>query len=44
MTDENQPQSIVSFSHGEERLNLILLLDISRSMEKYIDEIAPNGP
>ncbi len=40
VTDENQPQSIVSFSHGEERLNLILLLDISGSMEKYIDEIA----
>lgn len=40
VTDENQPQSIVSFSHGEERLNLLLLLDISGSMQKYIDEIA----
>ncbi len=40
VTDENQPQSIVSFSHGDERLNLILLLDISGSMQKYIEEIA----
>jgi VWFA-related protein len=40
VTDENEPQSVVSFSHGEERLNLILLLDISGSMQKYIDEIA----
>ena len=40
VTDENQPQSIVSFSHGEERLNIILLLDISGSMQKYIEEIA----
>ncbi|HTA70086.1 MAG TPA: VWA domain-containing protein [Bryobacteraceae bacterium] len=40
VTDENQPQSIVHFSHGEERLNIILLLDISGSMQKYIDEIA----
>ena len=40
VTDENQPQGIVSFSHGEERLNIILLLDISGSMQKYIDEIA----
>jgi VWFA-related protein len=40
VTDENQPQSIVSFSHGEERLNIILLLDISGSMQKYIEDIA----
>lgn len=40
LTDENLPQSIISFSHGEERLNLILLLDISGSMQKYIEEIA----
>ena len=40
VTDESQPQSIVSFSHGEERLNIILLLDISGSMQKYINEIA----
>jgi VWFA-related protein len=40
VTDENQPQSVVSFSHGEERLNLILLLDISGSMQKHIEEIA----
>jgi VWFA-related protein len=40
LTDEGLPQPVVSFSHGEERLNLILLLDISGSMQKYIDEIA----
>jgi VWFA-related protein len=40
VTDESQPQTIVSFSHGEERLNLILLLDISGSMQRYIDDIA----
>jgi VWFA-related protein len=40
VTDENQPQSIVSFSHGDEPLNLILLLDISGSMQDYIEQIA----
>jgi VWFA-related protein len=40
VTDENEPQAVVSFSHGEERLNIILLLDISGSMQKYIEEIA----
>ncbi len=40
VTDESQPQAIVSFAHGEERLNLILLLDISGSMQRSIDEIA----
>lgn len=40
VTDEGQPQTIVSFSHGDDRLNLILLLDISGSMQKYIEQIA----
>jgi VWFA-related protein len=40
VTDEGQPQSIVSFAHGDEPVTLILLLDISGSMQKYIDEIA----
>jgi VWFA-related protein len=40
VTDEGQPQSIVSFAHGDEPVNLILLLDISGSMQKYIDEIS----
>jgi VWFA-related protein len=40
VTDEGQPQSIVSFSHGDEPVNLILLLDISGSMQKYIDQIS----
>ena len=40
VTDENQPQTLVSFSHGDEPLNLILLLDISGSMQSYIEQIA----
>src|ERR1700694_56732 len=40
VTDENQPQTIVSFSHGDEPLNLVLLLDISGSMQSYIEQIA----
>jgi len=40
VADEGQPQSIVSFSHGEEPVTLVLLLDISGSMQKYIDEIS----
>src|SRR6202049_845307 len=40
VTDETQPQTLVSFSHGEEPLNLVLLLDISGSMQSYIEQIA----
>lgn len=40
VADEGQPQSIVSFAHGDEPLNLIILLDISGSMQKYIDQMA----
>ena len=40
VTDEGQPQTLVSFSHGDEPLNLILLLDISGSMQKHIELIA----
>jgi VWFA-related protein len=40
IADEGQPQSIVSFSHGEEPLNLVLLFDISGSMQQYIEGIA----
>ena len=40
VTDEGQPQSIVSFAHGDEPLNLIILLDISGSMQKFIDQIS----
>jgi len=43
ITDEGQPQSIVSFAHGDEPVNLILLLDISGSMQKSIDEIAQDA-
>jgi VWFA-related protein len=43
VTDENQPQNILSFAHGDERLNLVLLLDVSDSMQKYIEQIAQNA-
>jgi VWFA-related protein len=40
VTDEGQPQNVVSFSNGDEQLNLILLLDISGSMQKNIELIS----
>ena len=40
VSDEGQPQSLVSFAHGDEPVTLILLLDISGSMQKHIDEIS----
>jgi VWFA-related protein len=40
VADEGQPQSIVSFAHGDEPVNLILLLDVSGSMQKFIDQIS----
>jgi VWFA-related protein len=38
--DEGQTQSIISFAHGDESLNLILLLDISGSMQTHIEQIS----
>jgi VWFA-related protein len=40
VTDDGQPQSIVSFAHGDEPVTLILLLDVSGSMQKYLDQIS----
>jgi VWFA-related protein len=40
VTDEGQAQPIVSFAHGDEPLNLIILFDVSGSMQKFIDQIA----
>jgi VWFA-related protein len=40
VTDEGQQQSLVAFEHGDERLNLLLLFDISGSMQQYIEQIA----
>jgi len=40
VSDEGQPQPLVSFAHGDEPVTLILLLDISGSMQKYVDEIS----
>lgn len=40
VTDEGAPQTIVAFAHGTERLSLLLLLDVSGSMQKYLNQIA----
>jgi len=40
VTDEGQPQSIIAFAHGDESLNLVLLFDISGSMQSHIEQIA----
>jgi VWFA-related protein len=38
--DENVPQKIVYFGRESEPLHLVLLLDVSGSMRKYIDQVA----
>jgi VWFA-related protein len=40
VTDEGRPQPIVDFAHGDEPVTLVLLLDVSGSMQKYIDQIS----
>jgi Ca-activated chloride channel family protein len=40
VTDEGQPQKIAYFAQDNEPLNLIVLLDISGSMQRYIAQIA----
>lgn len=40
VSDEGQRQALVSFAHGDEPLNLLLLFDISGSMQTYIEQIA----
>ena len=40
VTDEGHLQTIAYFAHENEPLNLLLLLDISGSMQKYITQIA----
>jgi VWFA-related protein len=40
VSDETKPQSIISFQHGDEPVNLLLLLDISGSMQPVIQQIA----
>jgi Ca-activated chloride channel homolog len=40
IADEGHPQSIVSFDHGDEPVNLMLLLDISGSMQPVIEQIS----
>ncbi len=38
--DEGEPQQIAGFAHGSERLSLMLLLDVSGSMTRYLEQIA----
>jgi len=40
VTDQGTPQPILSFSRESEPLHLLLLLDISGSMHKYINQIS----
>jgi len=40
ITDEGQPQAISYFAHEKEPLNLLLLLDISGSMTRYVAQMA----
>lgn len=39
VSDEGQPQPILYFNFGAERLSLLLLLDVSGSMQQYIAEM-----
>lgn len=43
VSDEGQPQTVVSFEHGDEPVNLLLLFDISDSMQAYIGQIAQSA-
>ncbi len=43
VTDEGQPQTIVSFEHGDEPVNLLLLFDVSESMQPFIEQIAQSA-
>ncbi len=38
--DEGAPQSLAGFAHGTDKLSLLLLLDISGSMTRYLTQIS----
>jgi uncharacterized protein (DUF58 family) len=40
VTDNGKPQPIVNFGHGEERLDVLLLLDTSDSMQAVMQRVA----
>lgn len=40
VADEGAPQTLVGFAHGSERLSLMILLDVSGSMTRYLEQIA----
>jgi VWFA-related protein len=43
VTDENQPQKILSCDQESARVSLVLLLDVSGSMHKYLEVLARNA-
>jgi len=43
VTDENQPQKILSCDQESARVSLVLLLDVSGSMQKYLEVLARNA-
>jgi len=40
ITDQGVRQNIVGFAHGTDRLSLLVLLDVSGSMRRYLGQIA----
>lgn len=40
VTDEGVRQNLISFAHGTDRLSLLVLLDVSGSMRRYLTQIA----
>lgn len=40
VTDEKQPQTILYFGRDAEPVSLVLLLDVSGSMKRYVDQVA----
>jgi VWFA-related protein len=40
VADEGAPQNLVAFAHGTDQLSLLILLDVSGSMTRYLTQIA----
>jgi VWFA-related protein len=41
--DEGAPQKLLYFGHDSERLDVLLLLDVSGSMRRYLEQMAANA-